>query len=283
MKSNTKLSLAVSAALVTSVGLVEGATPYQNAVLADNPLLYWTFDEAGNTDNAQSLVNTEAANSLVAANGATRVGSTTTAGGLNLGRAADFSAAANSQFVAADLSDTSMPTVGITQFAYEFWVNLTADGFQDYILETFTEGGVPNSSSIIYGFNAGQLEFFNGTRSETSMSMGQWHHVVMAHYGGGANDVEIYIDGSSVGVTGAYSGTQHFGLFSLGATGVAGFGITGQLDEFALYDLGGLADDQARRDHVEDIAGHYSLVPEPTTGLLVGLSALGLCVRRRLR
>ncbi len=270
------------AAMAAFLATSQAATVYQNAVLADNPLVYWTFDEAGDTDPASSLVNNEAANDLTASGGATRAASTTTAGGADLGRAASFDGGAATRFAAADLSDTSLPTTGISQFAMEFWFKPNATSAQ-YLMETFTEAGVANESSLIYGFNAGQLEIFSGDRAGPVIgNTTSWHHAVFAHYGGG--DLEVFIDGASTAVVGAYNSTQAFGRFALGHTVLATTnGFNGLIDEFAIYDLTGLADDAARKAHAADIATHYNLVPEPSVGLLFGLGAIGLVVARRRR
>ena len=268
-------------ATLTAVhGTAHAATVYQNAVLADNPLVYWTFDEAGDTDNARSLVNDEAANELVARGAATRAMSTTTTGGLSLGRAASFDGGSATRFDAADLSDTSLPTTGISQFAIELWFKPNATSAQ-YMMETFTEGGAANESSLIYAFNPGQFEIFSGDRSGTALpSPTSWHHAVVAHYGGG--DLEIFLDGGLVADAGTYNSTQAFGRFAVGHTVQAATnGFQGLIDEFAIYDLTGLTDDAARKAHAADIAGHYNLVPEPSTGLLVAFASIALCTRRR--
>ncbi len=242
------------------------STPYQQAVVASNPLVYWTFDEAGDTDNAIDLINNVAETELVAQGGATRVPSTVTAGGVSLGRAASFDGGSTTRFDAADLSDDLLPTGSIDQFALEMWFRAN-DASAQYFMETFSEGGVANQSSLIIGFNGhgllDEFEIFAGSRTGlTLIDPTEWHHAVVAHYGAG--DLEIYIDGVMGTVTGDYNSVQTFGRFALGHTVQATTnGLVGQIDEFAIYDLTGLADDAARRAHVAGIAAHHAVTADP--------------------
>lgn len=73
-------------ALLAASCSAHAATTYQQAVLDKNPLLYWTFDEAGDTDDARSMVNDTPDNTLSTRFGsATRVASTHTTGGCQSG------------------------------------------------------------------------------------------------------------------------------------------------------------------------------------------------------
>lgn len=236
------------------------ATSYQQAVVEDNPVLYWTFDEAGDTDNARSLVNDDPANELVALGAASRAPSTTTAGGADLGRAAIFDAAADpqSRFHAANLG----PTTPLDAFAVEFWFHID-DATNLYFSETFAESGAANQPGIIYNFNPGEFEIFAGGRTGTEVTANEWHHVVVASYGPG-NGVEIYVDGVSAPLIdrdGGYSQVQSFGEFAIGNTVRNPQSVTGLIDEYAIYDLSTLDSVAGQQAHVADIALHYSLIP----------------------
>ena len=241
-------------------------TPYQQAVLDLNPLLYWSFDEPGDTDNARCLADDVLENELVARGAATRAPSTTTAGGLGLGRAASFDGSEGTRFDAADLSDTSLPLTGIDQFALELWFKSNETSAQ-YLMETFTEEGMSNESSLIVGFNGhglpDEFEIFSGDRSGLALpDPTSWHHAVVAHYGGG--QLEIYVDGVSTVATGDYNSTQAFGRFAIGHTVLAPTnGFIGLIDEFAIYDLSGFGDLAAQRAHASGIAEHHSLTGDP--------------------
>lgn len=233
------------------------STAYQQAVVADQPMLYWTFDEAGDADDAISMVNNLAANELDAEGGTTRVGSTTTAGGVSLGRAGAFDGGGFTRFTAANLA----PTGEISNYAVELWFN-ARDLTGMYLSESFTEGGIANTSSLIYGFNAhfgaNEFEIFSGDRSGTVVSPNVWHHVVVGHYDSG--ELDIYIDGELAAVTGDFNSPWAFGRMSVGGIVVGGSnGFSGEIDEYAIYDLTGLADTSARRAHVADISGHFSV------------------------
>ncbi len=271
---------------------------YKDAVLADNPLLYWSFDE--NSGNAQSLVNPSAANELVPQGSAGRVQSHITPGGIDLGRAASFNGTDGTRFFAADLfgpgGGPGVGFIGTQLWAVEFWFKTDSAGAQ-YLSESTGVGG-NNDPGIIYGFNAGgpdQLELFKGDRfGPTGVSQDEWHHAVIAFYGnsGGFADNlrEIYLDGVLVAtdtITGFSTG-HSLGAYAIGATSVAG-GVnpfSGMIDEWAIYELGNLPDLDARRAHVADIAAHFNLrevnvVPEPASATLALLGGLALLRRRR--
>lgn len=262
--SNDDSSPAIIPVMAQVIQPLTPSTPYQQAVVAHNPLLYWTFDEADDTDIASSLVNNTVDNQLVAQGATTRVASTTTAGSVDLGRAASFNGASGTRFFAANLA----PTSSISQFAIELWMNAADPNANQYISETFNElNTVANESSIIYGYNDGVAELFSGDRSGTAVIGGSWHHLVLASYGDGnaldGGDVEMYVDGVSVAVSGDFDSNHSFGKIAIGATAFDGTGaFNGLVDEYAIYDLTGLEDTAARKAHVANIAGHFALSAE---------------------
>ena len=239
-----------------------GTTAYQQAVLDDEPLLYWTFDEPGNADNAHSLVNDSPANELTAQGSATRTASTTTAGGATLGRAASFDGAAGSRFFAADLAPSDPP---LTHYAVELWFRTTSSSSQ-YLSESYTDSGSSNQSSLIYGFGAGEFEIFSGDRSGTLITTDEWHHVVVGHYG--SAEPQFYVDGVLAGNTagGNFDSPWGFGAIGIGNATFANNTFNGQIDEYAIYDLSGLGGTAARQAKVAAIAAHYS-VPASSTEL----------------
>lgn len=281
MKTKLPKLLVLLAASCTA----HATTVYQQAVLAKNPLLYWTFDEAGDTDDARSMVNDTADNTLSTRFGsATRTASTTTTGGVSLGRAASFDGTANSNFHASDLFGASMGFIPTQLWAVEFWFKV------DDSAQYFAESGTADPS-LIYNFgNPNTLEMLSPSGrtglSGATATPNEWHHVVMAFYGNslGFNDNlrEFYIDGVlTQSTTDTYSSGFSLQEFTIGSAVDGTWATTGQIDEFALYELGGLADLDARKAHVAGIASHYSLVPEPSSTALLGLGALALILRRR--
>jgi len=282
------------------VNFQTGSTPtnaYKQAVLADNPLLYWTFDET--TGNAQSLVNNTPANELSPQGDASRSPSHVTPNGINLGNAAAFNGTTGTQFLAADLfggaggsSDPGVDFIATQLWAVEFWFN-TQSANSQYISESIGVGG-SNDPGIIYGFNADgpdQLELFKGDRfGPTGISQDEWHHAVIAFYGNnsgfGDNLREIYVDGvlAFSDTTTAFSTGHSLEQYAIGNSvgGVNPF--NGLIDEYAIYELGNLPDLAARRAHVADIAAHFNAtipIPEPATILLLTAAAPLLLRRRR--
>jgi hypothetical protein len=300
MTSSTGKFVAAAAALVACVlgGASASATPYNDAVLADNPLLYWTFDEAGDTDGAKSSVNDTADNELTPQGAASRAASTSTAGGVSLGRAALFTGTAGDMYSAPDLFGD--PTPGLNNsspgfdfiasqlWAIEFWFNASSARPNQYFSEAYDGAGGHNNPGLIYNFNAGQVEMFTGGRTGVVVSPDVWHHVVFAFYGnsGGFMDNlrEIYIDGALAvsDTTSTFSAGGGLQTIALGNAVNGTVPVDGMMDEYAIYEIGNLPDLAARQAHVANIAAHYS-VPEPSAAVLVMLATAGVFGIRRRR
>lgn len=153
-------------------------------------------------------------------------------------------------------------------------------------------GATANNPSYLYGYIGADpkssLEVYSGPSGGTRLGTentgaGTWHHVVFAFYGnkGGFADNlrELYLDGAlKLSDTTSNFSTGH-GLkdFAIGST-LGGLGpFLGQIDEWAIYELGGLPDLAARQARVQSIAGHYAVaIPEPGSALLLGLGAVAL-------
>lgn len=297
LKTKVLLPLACAAVCFLAARIAPAQTAYNDAVLSDNPLLYWTFDEA--SGNAISQVNNTAFNELTPMGAATRAPSTMTAGGVSLGSAASFNGANGTRFRAADLMgppngggapNAGTGFIGSQLWATEFWFNTSSSGAQ-YISES-TGGGGNNNPSFIYGFNAGgpdELEMFTGGRTGVAnVSQNEWHHAVFAFYGnsGGFEDNlrEIYLDGQLVqsDTTSTFSAGHALEGLSIGSTDVSG-GVnpfSGLIDEYAIYELGDLPDLAARQAAVADIADHFNVapaaVPEPAS--ILAWIAIGLAL-----
>src|SRR5262245_11763508 len=89
---------------------VSAASPYNQAVLADGPIVYWTFDEAGG--NAIEQVNGIGSAEMVPGGSATRGASTSTFGGVGLGSAAVFDGTPGGRFQASDVVPGGGPGAG---------------------------------------------------------------------------------------------------------------------------------------------------------------------------
>ena len=260
---------------------------YKDAVLADSPVLYWTFDE--NSGNAASLVNTSAANELMPQGAAGRVASHITGTGIDLGQAASFNGTNGTRFFSNTL-DVGGPTV-FNHYAVELWAQLDNMTAASYLLEAGLGGGGAsgNSPAIIHAFLGPDLElegFFGGGGRTgdvnpllTEFLDGGWHHLVM-EVDTGANTHSFFIDGQLIGT---FPGSTAWDLPTLGV-GATQFGVglnptDGQIDELAFYDLSqGLVTGQ-------DIANHFNVappgVPEPASTTLALLAGAALLRRRK--
>jgi hypothetical protein len=295
MKKNIARFLTLLALVASPGSLFAGTAAYNAAVLANNPLLFWTFDEA--TGPAVEQVNGLATAALVPTGTATRGPSTTTSGGAGLGSAAVFDGVAQGRFQATDVVPGAGPGadfIASQRWAVEFWVNLGGTG-PTYISEMYgPAGSVTNNPSFIAGFTSGLEMFTGGGRTSQAapvpISAGTWHHVVGAFYGNSSgfadNLREIYVDGALAlsDTTSNFSAGHGLNQFSVGnAVAPADNAAILKLDEYAIYELpgGGLLNDQL---FVESISQHYfTPVPEPSTGVLalVGIGVAAWCKRRR--
>jgi hypothetical protein len=123
----------------------------------------------------------------------------------------------------------------------------------------FNESGMPNQPGLIYNYNSGQLEIFNGTRTGATASPDQWHHVVVASYGG-EDGVEIYLDNElQETFTNTFAGGHAFGQFAIGNTVLNDHALVGSIDEYAIYDLDPLDGLSEKQEKVAAIAGHFAL------------------------
>ena len=116
---------AIGLALAVAISHPAGATLYNEAVLADNPAYYWTFDEDG-VVNAIEQVQGLAADEFVPGANAAKVDSATTGGGVSLGQAARIEESGGFTWNVSDLSGSGMSGA----WAYEFWAN--ADDITTY-------------------------------------------------------------------------------------------------------------------------------------------------------
>lgn len=242
-------------------------TFYTGLVLQDNPFLYWNFDEnAGNALQRAPLgtpppVTTE--NDLLPVAGAKRVASTG-----KLGSAASLSGSDFFQAAALRAGKASLAA----PWACEFWLKVEGDNStdrQDYLVNFGNDPGGDNAPAFIYDFKPNQLEVFGGAAGRTEnnplLNDAAWHHVVWVFYGDGtvgvADRLDAYLDGVLVpNVRGSFSRSFKLneGLL-VGAATVAGVnGFEGSLDELAVYDLGGLADEAAVTAKAQSLASHYA-------------------------
>ncbi|BDS08918.1 hypothetical protein NT6N_39580 [Oceaniferula spumae] len=177
-------------------------------------------------------------------------------------------------------------------FSMSYWVQLPADTSTDGrgIFDFSGDGGDgPQSLFIQSGGNAGNLAFrVDGSGTSNAVAFvtvpedNSWFHIA-ANFDPSGN-LAVYLNGTpsaSVLASGVADATwdvdQYLGAFNVNT--LATRGLNGGLDDVAIFsglltesEISGLADRSLTPP---------DLVPEPSTGLLVGLSGLALLLRRR--
>jgi hypothetical protein len=237
MRVTSHILLFATVALVScaaNVGFAQSA--YNNAVLADNPAYYWTFDEAsGNARSSGSFTGN--ANTLIFNSNATRTAGPTTGGGGALGNAYN---GVNASGVSGMLiSNGNLNGGTFAKYAVEAWIRYDGTG-QAYFLDHYT-----NQPALISNFVGSQFELFGGGSRTSSVGTGPtlpvntWTHVVIG-VDSTTNTHSIYFNGAQVG---SYSG---YGRNWAGGT---------------MLDVGGSAfgSGASFTAAVSDIASHYSV------------------------
>jgi len=160
---------------------------YNAAVDADGAMFHWTFDEVDDTEDAVERVGGAAGNALVAINTPTRTTSTSTSGGVSLGRAADFT---GNTGIFGTSTATENP-VSSSRWVLEFWVNINSnagnsaqylinsDGNNPSFLYDFQQGSTDNELEMFSGQNSGRTG--DSTNGTVVIGTG-WHHVVTAFH-----------------------------------------------------------------------------------------------------
>jgi hypothetical protein len=273
--------------LSSTIGNQASAQTYTDVVIAGNPLFYWNFNEAGNTDAAIDLMGLDAGDNLAAEGNATRVASGSTAGGLSLGRAASFDGTQFSKFYSGALT----PPADADAWALEMWIRPTGpdagDRF-DYVLEA--RGGGNNSPGILFDYgNNDRVEVFGGggrtADGGPALVNDVWQHLVIGNFGADNDRIDFYLNGVAAGSV-AYPQTVPFGTNQIAVgnsvPGSADFDhFAGEIDELAVYDLTGQTVAEINGKLI-GLAGHYALVPEPgSLALLFAALPAGAWIRRR--
>jgi len=203
--------LSIGIAILSTAISIAGEPAYRQAVLDDEPLFYWTFDEDGDTDPAINIMAPDRAeDELIAQGAATRVDHDAIGSDPMLGRAADFDGAHGTRFYAPDVGGSAaVPGANVVPsqlWAIEFWFQAQGDVVTGTRADYFVEciGATSNDPGIIFDYTEpNYIEMFRGERTGTAgpqIHDTAWHHAVFAFYGnrggfGVANKREIIIDG----------------------------------------------------------------------------------------
>ena len=286
MKRHTSLltlSVAIAVALFGAQGILCAETPltdYSRAVMLENPTYYWTFNEAGATDAAEDVMRYEPQGQMIPCVDAGRVVGATT----ELGNAASFND--NAAYWANLVNRGQLAGA----YAVEYWVQSNDISDVGYMANFLGSAIAGDSPSLIYGFDANQMEMFfgsdsTGAQANLQLSDNNWHHVAFTVYGDGgygvANRIDVAVDGNLTTLANPVDSKMIdiSGVVSLGAcfpstveapsSYVAGTsatavwdGFNGNLDEIAIYDLSNLSEAEVAAK-ANSIAGHYALASNP--------------------
>ncbi|NJQ04691.1 LamG-like jellyroll fold domain-containing protein [Streptomyces lonarensis] len=223
--------------LPATVTAAAGSQPYADAVLADDPVLYWRHDETGGfyasdvSGNDNSGVHrgnpsrgvTPAAVPYPGARGIGYTGGITT----------------------YTYSDTAFDSPG--RFSVETWFRTESTqggriiGFSRNIWRTSTSYDkhvyMRDSGQLVFGTQGSGRQFVTSPRSYND---GRWHHLVATQ---GTNGLRLYVDGQLVASNANITSNLNYrGYWRTGADNLSGWnsrpssdGFQGQLDETAVY------------------------------------------------
>ncbi|MBT3201930.1 MAG: LamG domain-containing protein [Phycisphaerales bacterium] len=274
-------SFAAIAGLVFALASTTQAD-YQSVVQADNPVLYYRFDETSGTTAA----NIGSESSFTTNVGGT-VGWNQTAAFTGLGAAVDLAGTGqfNLSSATADLSDYLSPDgSNPLTTSMDFWIKTTQSVSANWNSPALTgKDSSGNSADIFWGANdGGKFGLFQGNATNVIVTPnpindGKWHYLLITldYNPGGARTVSVYLDGNATAVA---TGTIEDGNYdeTYGAIGrnlSSGASLDAVIDELAIYPT--LLTGQDGREH------YLAAVPEPATLSLLSLGALAMLRRRR--
>lgn len=250
---------------------------YASVVAADTPVAWWKLNETSGTSAADSGSGTAANGTYTNTYTLGRIGiDSLDAGG---GTSVLFG---SNGYVTVGTLPSKLQFASGTDFSVEAWVAFsgTSNG-PAVVTEAFAGDGNVRYMLGFYSGSAVQQKasfgWYNGSwrlvSDSTDINDGGWHHLV-GTYDGGANQLELWVDGASVGTL-TPGGTQPTGTETLylGRRWDSGAGFNGWIDEVALYSAkltstqigahyGAFnASDPGRR--VSQVAVEYPLTPTP--------------------
>ncbi|MCX6921832.1 MAG: hypothetical protein NT154_01235, partial [Verrucomicrobia bacterium] len=277
----------VSAMVTNHIAAALAATgpTYASLVLADQPLLYWNFDEASGNALQQAPItlpppdNTK--NDLLPAVNATYISHAAAGSGLQLGSAADLDGQSYfGEVTGLDVGRGSIPG----PWAVELWLQLREPQAGRYLLNMGPLSANYNKPAIIYGYNGPTLEVFGNGRSGTNgvpIADQNWHHLFIVNYntapgsnnpGTNVNRVDFYVDDVLYpNVGGGFNTPVMFSGWLLcgAATEPPSGGFTGRLDELAIYDLSAYTNAADLSSKAAAMAGsHYAAAYGSSSGVV---------------
>ncbi len=284
----TELQVTTKAEQMASghVSLAHSLNSYATGILADEPLLYWNFDEeSGDALQLAPVSMPLLQNDLIPKNDASRLSHAVSGSGLALGNAAHIPVGG---YFTIDQIAYPKTTVA-APWLVEFWMQ--AEGSQAAQRNDYLANFGANAPGIFYDYVGGAqprqgLELYTPTgRSGAGplVTDAAWHHVLFAYYGDGgtgvADRLDIYLDGTNAAqnVRAAFSSPLALSSLSFGSSGAqwaAADGFEGNLDELAVYELESGATETDVTTRAADLAArHFAAAHQaPLPALVAALS-----------
>ncbi|WP_078856875.1 DNRLRE domain-containing protein [Streptomyces sp. NBRC 109706] len=242
-----------------SVTVASGEQPYVEEVLADDPLLYWRFDESANNFASDTSGN----DSGGVHRGGPQRGATPPA-------VPGPGAAAIGYDGTDDYTYGDVRYGGLSEFTLETWFNTTTTrggkliGLGDRTLQLSA-----NRDNNIYLLNDGRVAFgvydgrYHTVISQNSYNDGDWHHAAASV---GPAGMRLYLDGEQVAVNTSITASREVqGYWRTGGDSLQSWPnrpssdfYQGLLDETAVY---------APQLPAARIAAHYAAASQPTDTL----------------
>lgn len=264
----------------------QAGTFYENAILADNPVHYWRFEEtSGTTANATAGTR----------NGTYQGGYTLgqTSASPNLGNAVRLDGQNESFISLGTASSFSGNSISVGA-----WVNLDPDATNIFsIIATFENLFTLdiNNNPFDPVFGQGKVNWLAGAYSvsDSAFNRGRWHYVVSSFDGvsdGGTGTLKLYIDGilqsNQITLGGDLRQSDPANIYNwyIGkATNGFAYVWDGLLDEVAIYNYA-LTPQQIQSHIAAAFQTDSPSVPEPSSiaGLLgLGLFGIGAAFKRK--
>ncbi|CAN5624941.1 hypothetical protein BH09VER1_BH09VER1_14070 [soil metagenome] len=295
-----KAGLLVTLFMVCAGALPASADPYSDAVLADNPLVYFRFSETSGTSvaNAGSVPLTGMASVGTVLVGAPGPGPSNGYEGFTNNTSATIAKGTNIAIGTTSPSalDPSLKTAlnGASGITVGLWFNasaLTSSGgqalFQIPIAGTSSGQtlSISSTGALVAGGRATSTNSFGSATFAPTLTADTWYNVVTV-FNYASQTISLYLNGTQVGsqqTISAWAGSNTFtfgsspGYLSLGSLDTNfGQSFGGSLDEVAIYNSALSS---------TDIAAQYAAaVPEPSSMALTGagLSCIfGFMLRRK--
>jgi len=285
------------AALALAPAANAALTPYQTAVLANSPVVYYPMDESsgttandlsGNSFNASYGVVYDATKTA-SPSPAITLGSSSASSALNT--AAAVTGGHGNGYDPVQLTGsgvTALNGIGTNPFTVQFWfqtslINTSTTDRED-LLDFRGTSPAADLSMQVNNNDQGGLTIFNSaggnviTTSTNVISANTWYMVTLTRDAGGT--MTLYLNGSAIntGTDTDNINTGSSGILAIGnkASGAAHL-LDGSLDEFAFYNSALSASTVATLYST----GSGTSVPEPASLSLLALGGIALLARRR--